>query len=1220
MLATCPNRQQLHEFLVGTLPPDDADTIAGHLESCTTCQGSLQSLDDGQDSFIGLLRQPAPEDEYAAEPARGRLVDAAKGLLVAAAAGGGHSQTLQPIDQTAIAAELGEYELMEKLGQGGMGAVYKARQKKLKRIVAIKLLPKERLADLKAVARFEREMEAVGAVDHPNVVRAMYAGEHDGTPYLAIEYVDGLSLSDVVSCLKCLRIADACELMRQAAVGLQHAHEKRLVHRDIKPSNLMLTHDGTVKVLDLGLALLHTPASQGAEMTAAGSMMGTADYVAPEQVTDSHSVDIRADVYSLGCTLYKLLSGRAPFVGPEYKNDISKIMAHVQKTPTPITLLRSDVSSDLAAVVERMMAKDPAQRYATPAEVAAALAPFTAGADLRRLMAEAMQIKEPGTAVPPLSLSTVKLSGSAHSDTGSPLVGVLRPEAPGVREMGLAAVPTARAAGAGAGRRRIGIALAAAAAAIPLLLAGWIIIRVRDDKGNVVSELKVPANQTVEIEEEGKPLAKFPAQEKPAKKTGIVRSVPATPKIAAQQAPTIKAGDPIHPFALVTQPAPLPEVRSWTIETRGHRGVVTGLAVHPNGELLASAGDDCVLRLWNTKTGTHIRAFVGEGHAVAWSPDGEVLAAVGANCLVLRETGTWRHLRTIQKKESLGAISAVAWSPDGTLISWSQGATHSDVIQIVRAETGELLHKLPDCGAISWSADGETIAITRTVGQESRFWDVKTGVLNRTSRGMKGWSPDGKLLVAFEGLELKFSDAASGEPVRSITRATFHNGYGNGVVWSPDVRYVAVWGDGAIYDVTTGDRAADVGVCSSIVWAPDQSYVVTGQGDGTINFKQMPSGELIKQVQGHAGGKTAMAWSRGGKSLALAFPSRMRGYIWKPTSSEFPHRFEKCSYVCRALAWSPNGLTLAGLANGNDLGVWDGGTGQLVRTAAVPGTWALCFGWSEDSRRLALSRSDRVTIAEAFSGTPDRMLEEVKGLTPECLAWSPDGSLIAVACANHSADGDLYGIHLFDAASGKALWKRGKDESYYSVAWSPDGKTLAGVMFSEIKLWDRDGNELDTLKTRCAPPDISWSPDGKTMVADGWLVGAPLTLKTYSWDAETGSLRGIVDLPLVTASNLHNTDWAHTARHGSVVAIADGGLVRLWDTTAVRPLGVLALLTDDKSLIISPTGHYRGTPRVERELVYVVDTDEGQETLTPEEFSQKYGWKNDPTKASIETR
>lgn len=234
--ATCPTRKQLSEFLVGTLPPDDADTIDAHLESCTTCQDSLQALDDGQDSFIGLLRQPAPEDEFADEPARGRLVNSAKGLLVATAAGGGHSTTVAPSDQTAVAAELGEYELLEKLGEGGMGAVYKARQKKLKWIVAIKLLPKERLADPKAVARFEREMEAVGAVDHPNIVRAMYAGEHEGTPYLAIEYVDGLSLTEVVTGVKALRIADACELMRQAAVGLQHAHEKRLVHRDIKPT------------------------------------------------------------------------------------------------------------------------------------------------------------------------------------------------------------------------------------------------------------------------------------------------------------------------------------------------------------------------------------------------------------------------------------------------------------------------------------------------------------------------------------------------------------------------------------------------------------------------------------------------------------------------------------------------------------------------------------------------------------------------------------------------------------------------------------------------------------------------------------------------------------------------------------------------------------------------------------------------------------------------
>jgi serine/threonine protein kinase len=248
----------------------------------------------------------------------------------------------------------------------------------------------------KAIARFEREMRAVGRLDHANIVRALHAGEDGDTPYLVVEYVDGLNLADLVARLGVLPIADACELVRQAAaVGLQHAYENGLVHRDIKPSNLMLTRDGTLKILDLGLALLQTDAPHGAEMTGAGTAMGTADYMAPEQVTDSHSVDIRSDLYSLGCTLYKLLSGRAPFVGPEYKNEMTKMMAHVQQTPRPITSLRTDVPPDLAAVVERMMAKDPGQRYATPADVAAALASFAVGANLRSLLSDALRKTEP---------------------------------------------------------------------------------------------------------------------------------------------------------------------------------------------------------------------------------------------------------------------------------------------------------------------------------------------------------------------------------------------------------------------------------------------------------------------------------------------------------------------------------------------------------------------------------------------------------------------------------------------------------------------------------------------------------------------------------------------------------------------------------------------------------------------------------------------------------
>jgi serine/threonine protein kinase len=192
---------------------------------------------------------------------------------------------------------------------------------------------------------------------------------------------------------------------------------------------------GIVKILDLGLALLGTNEPNRPEMTAAGTAMGTADYVSPEQVADSHSVDIRSDIYSLGCTLSKLLSGRAPFVGPEFKNDVTKMMAHVNKTPAPISLLRTDLPPGLATVIERMMAKRPEDRFGTPAEVVTALAPFAVGCDLGRLLDEARGTLSPPAVEAPPTASTGKLSDSAHLDTATctPLAPVLRGKGPAVK-------------------------------------------------------------------------------------------------------------------------------------------------------------------------------------------------------------------------------------------------------------------------------------------------------------------------------------------------------------------------------------------------------------------------------------------------------------------------------------------------------------------------------------------------------------------------------------------------------------------------------------------------------------------------------------------------------------------------------------------------------------------------------------------------------------------
>lgn len=222
----------------------------------------------------------------------------------------------------------------KKLGSGGMGTVYRAVHRKLNRTVALKLLPQDRFQSRDAVARFEREMQAVGMLQHPNIVAAHDAGEVDSCHFLVMELVDGEDIGHLLSRTGPLPIAEACEIARQAALGLQHIFENGLVHRDIKPSNLMLASprqrnaQPTVKILDLGLALLD-PNQLGAprELTSTGQVMGTVDYMAPEQGLDTHSVDIRADLYSLGATLYKLLTGRAPLEDPRYNSMMKRLIA-----------------------------------------------------------------------------------------------------------------------------------------------------------------------------------------------------------------------------------------------------------------------------------------------------------------------------------------------------------------------------------------------------------------------------------------------------------------------------------------------------------------------------------------------------------------------------------------------------------------------------------------------------------------------------------------------------------------------------------------------------------------------------------------------------------------------------------------------------------------------------------------------------------------------------
>jgi hypothetical protein len=272
-----------------------------------------------------------------------------------------------------------------------MGTVYQAYHTRLKRWVALKVLAPHRQVDSHAIARFHRETEVAGQLEHSHIVRATDAGEDGGVHFLVMELVDGLDLAKLVARCSPLSVPDACELTRQAAVGLQVLHEHGMVHRDIKPSNLMLTAAGQVRILDLGVALLRDgrPGLEQ-ELTASGMMLGTADYMAPEQWSDTRRVDIRADLYSLGCSLFKLLSGKAPFA--QYAETTRKMSAHTEE-PVP-SLERQDVPAEVLEVLHRLLAKRPEERFATPVEVAAALRPFTEGSDLSALLAAARRKHE----------------------------------------------------------------------------------------------------------------------------------------------------------------------------------------------------------------------------------------------------------------------------------------------------------------------------------------------------------------------------------------------------------------------------------------------------------------------------------------------------------------------------------------------------------------------------------------------------------------------------------------------------------------------------------------------------------------------------------------------------------------------------------------------------------------------------------------------------------
>jgi serine/threonine protein kinase len=374
----CPTQQELTAFARLELGEDAADRIAAHLSECSRCEATVGEFSQPDELLAPLVRHSNDVSELLSEPSFQKAEDLLKNIDLSSHRGGTGDTADNPPES------IGPYRLLELIGRGGMGNVYRALHTELDKIVAVKLLP-EGAAGAAAESRFQRESKAVGKLSHPNIVTAFDAGEFDSRRFLAMEYVDGINLSQLVKRFGPLRMPDVCELIRQAATGLEYVHQQGMVHRDVKPSNLMLTCEGTVKLLDLGLALAGTVSAPADGNPADDEVLGTFAYMAPEQFLDSATVDRGADVYGLGATLAVLLSGKLPRFDAPRNESGREIDSLEQWAVTTLRDTRSDVPETLLHVLQRMTAAVPAQRIPTCAEAADKLRPFARDSDLRRL-------------------------------------------------------------------------------------------------------------------------------------------------------------------------------------------------------------------------------------------------------------------------------------------------------------------------------------------------------------------------------------------------------------------------------------------------------------------------------------------------------------------------------------------------------------------------------------------------------------------------------------------------------------------------------------------------------------------------------------------------------------------------------------------------------------------------------------------------------------------